>query len=77
MTSTGLNLAQPANAKNDRECVLLIAADADGAARVLGELGSVTEERFQVEWVIGFSKGIERLHKGRKLAGGAGRATWH
>src|ERR1700692_391158 len=46
------------------ECVLLIAADADEAARVLGELGSVTEERFQVEWVTELSRGIERLRDG-------------
>src|SRR6202790_3691127 len=42
------------------ECVLLIAADADEAARVLGELGSVTDERFQVEGVTELSRGIER-----------------
>src|ERR1700682_2641804 len=46
------------------ECVLLIAADADAAARVLGELGSVTEERFQVEWVTELSRGIERACDG-------------
>jgi DNA-binding response OmpR family regulator len=46
------------------ECVLLIAADADEAARVLGELGSVTEERFQVEWVTELSRGIERVCDG-------------
>jgi PAS domain S-box-containing protein len=46
------------------ECVLLIASDADAAARVLGELGSVTEERFEVEWVTELSRGIERLCDG-------------
>jgi diguanylate cyclase (GGDEF)-like protein/PAS domain S-box-containing protein len=46
------------------ECVLLIAADADQAARVLGELGSVTEERFHLEWVTELSRGIERLRDG-------------
>src|ERR1700681_1894316 len=46
------------------ECVLLIATDADEAARVLGELGSVTEERFQVEWVTELSRGIERVCDG-------------
>jgi len=50
--------------KNGHECILLIAADADDAARVLGELGSVTEERFQVEWVTDLSKGVERLRDG-------------
>src|ERR1700722_8087714 len=46
------------------ECVLLIASDADEAARVLGELGSVTEERFHMEWVTDLSRGIERLRDG-------------
>src|SRR5580700_8256068 len=53
----------PSNPKGN-ECVLLIASDADEAARVLGELGSVTEERFQVEWVTELSRGIERLRDG-------------
>ena len=44
--------------------MLLIAADADEAARVLGELGSVTEERFRMEWVTELSSGIERLRDG-------------
>jgi DNA-binding response OmpR family regulator len=30
----------------------------------LGELGSVTEERFEVEWVTELSRGIERLRDG-------------
>jgi diguanylate cyclase (GGDEF)-like protein/PAS domain S-box-containing protein len=46
------------------ECVLLIASDTDAAAKVLGELGSVTEERFLVEWVTELSRGIERLSDG-------------
>src|ERR1700691_2051616 len=53
----------PSNTKGN-ECVLLIASDADAAARVLGELGSVTEERFEVEWVTELSRGIERLCDG-------------
>jgi diguanylate cyclase (GGDEF)-like protein/PAS domain S-box-containing protein len=53
----------PSNMKGN-ECVLLIASDADAAARVLGELGSVTEERFEVEWVTELSRGIERLCDG-------------
>src|ERR1700724_4849793 len=66
------------------ECVLLIAGDADEAARVLGELGSVTEERFQVEWVTELSRGIERLRDGGvgaavldlNLPGGQGGETF-
>jgi diguanylate cyclase (GGDEF)-like protein/PAS domain S-box-containing protein len=50
--------------KGSQECVLLIAADADEAARVLGELGSVTEESFEVQWVTQLSRGIERLRDG-------------
>jgi diguanylate cyclase (GGDEF)-like protein/PAS domain S-box-containing protein len=50
--------------KGSHECVLLIAADADEAARVLGELGSVTEESFEVQWVTELSRGIERLRDG-------------
>ncbi len=51
----------PSNPKGN-ECVLLIASDADAAARVLGELGSVTEERFEVEWVS-----LGTKHKGGRL----------
>jgi diguanylate cyclase (GGDEF)-like protein/PAS domain S-box-containing protein len=64
MKSPERKLAEPTNTISIHECVLLIAADADEAARVLGELGSVTEERFQVEWVTDLSSGIERLHDG-------------
>jgi diguanylate cyclase (GGDEF)-like protein/PAS domain S-box-containing protein len=64
MASPEHKLAEPTNTIGRHECVLLIAADADEAARVLGELGSVTEERFQVEWVTELSRGIERLRDG-------------
>jgi PAS domain S-box-containing protein len=64
MTGPARKLADPTPSKYDHDCVLLIAADADEAARVLGELGSVTEERFQVEWVTDLSSGIERLRDG-------------
>jgi diguanylate cyclase (GGDEF)-like protein/PAS domain S-box-containing protein len=64
MTSSELKLAAQTNTMSDHECVLLIAADADEAARVLAELGSVTEERFQVEWVTSLSVGIDRLREG-------------
>src|SRR6202041_1384362 len=53
----------PPNTKGN-ECVLLIASDADATARVLGELGSVTEESFEVQWVTELSRGIERLRDG-------------
>jgi len=64
MTSSGAKLAAQTDTMSHLECVLLIAADADEAARVLGELGSVTEERFQVEWVTSLSTGIDRLREG-------------
>ena len=67
MTSSELKLAEQAPTKSGHECVLLIAADADDASTVLGELGSVTEERFQVEWVTELSRGIERLRDGTNL----------
>src|SRR6202163_1199629 len=46
------------------DCVLLIASDADAAARVFGELGSVTEERVEAERVTELCRGIERLCDG-------------
>ena len=64
MTNPEHKLAEATNTKNGHESILLIAADADEAARVLGELGSVTEERFQVEWVTELSRGMERLRDG-------------
>jgi diguanylate cyclase (GGDEF)-like protein/PAS domain S-box-containing protein len=64
MTTSPRQPHEPTNTTNDTERVLLIAADADETARVLGELDSVTEERFQVEWVTDLSSGIERLGDG-------------
>jgi PAS domain S-box-containing protein len=58
------NLTKPMTVGRDHERILLIADDADEAATVLGELGSVTEESFQVEWVTDLSSGIERLRTG-------------
>src|ERR1700692_962520 len=52
------------NMKQDHECVLLIDARADDAARILEELGAVTSEHFRVEWVAELSAGIERLGQG-------------
>jgi diguanylate cyclase (GGDEF)-like protein/PAS domain S-box-containing protein len=50
--------------KDSDECVLLIEAQADDAARILDELASATDERFRVEWVTELSAGIERLRDG-------------
>jgi diguanylate cyclase (GGDEF)-like protein/PAS domain S-box-containing protein len=64
MPSLALRIAKQTNTKDSVECVLLIEAQADDAARILDELGSATDERFQVEWVTELSSGIERLRKG-------------
>ncbi|HXP42314.1 MAG TPA: EAL domain-containing protein [Candidatus Acidoferrales bacterium] len=64
MTSQRSQLTASNTNKKGHDCVLLVASDADAAARVLGELGSVTEERFEVEWVTELSRGIERLCDG-------------
>src|SRR6202165_4428333 len=64
MPSPDLRTAMPTNTKDSDECVLLIEAEADDAARILDELGSATDERFRVEWVTELSSGIERLRRG-------------
>jgi DNA-binding response OmpR family regulator len=61
---TGANFTASNTSTKGHDCVLLVASDEDAAARVLGELGSVTEERFEVEWVTELSRGIERLSDG-------------
>jgi len=53
-----------AHQKSEPERVLLIAPDAIETARVLGELDSEAEERFQMEWVTDLPSGIERLANG-------------
>jgi len=64
MPSLGLRTAKQTNTKQSDECVLLIEAEADDAARIVNELGSATDERFNVEWVPELSSGIERLRNG-------------
>ncbi len=64
MPNPGLRTAIQTNTKDRDECVLLIEAEADDAARILDELGSATDERFRVEWVTELSGGIERLRDG-------------
>src|ERR1700683_2500733 len=64
MPSLGFRTAKQANTKHGDECVLLIESEADDAARILNELGSATDERFDVEWVPELSSGIERLRNG-------------
>ena len=64
MSSLGLKIAKQKFAKDSHECVLLIESDANDAARILNELSSATDERFEVEWVPQLSVGIERLRNG-------------
>ena len=64
MLSLGLRTAKQTDTKHSDECVLLIEAEADDAARILDELSSATDERFHVEWVPDLSRGIERLRNG-------------
>lgn len=64
MISQRRPLADPTMMCMDEGSVLLIAADEDEAARVLGELSSETEEQFRVEWVTEVCHGIERLRGG-------------
>jgi diguanylate cyclase (GGDEF)-like protein/PAS domain S-box-containing protein len=46
------------------ECVLLIAAEINEAARLLDQLASPTGDRFRMEWVADLSGAIERLRNG-------------
>jgi diguanylate cyclase (GGDEF)-like protein/PAS domain S-box-containing protein len=64
MPSLELSIAKQTNAKDSDECVLLIDAEADDAARIIDELGSTTGEPFRVEWVSELSSGIKRLRSG-------------
>jgi diguanylate cyclase (GGDEF)-like protein/PAS domain S-box-containing protein len=64
MINPALKPAEDTKRKDSHVCVLLVEADADEAARVLGKLRSTTEERFLVEWVTELSRGIERVRIG-------------
>jgi diguanylate cyclase (GGDEF)-like protein/PAS domain S-box-containing protein len=64
MTTSERQPPERTNTRSAPERVQFIAADADKAERVLGELDSVTEERFQGPWVTEFSGGIEHLGGG-------------
>jgi diguanylate cyclase (GGDEF)-like protein/PAS domain S-box-containing protein len=64
MPSTALRTAKQTNTKDSDECVLLIEAEPGDAAAILEQLGSGTEERFQVEWITRLALAIERLRRG-------------
>jgi diguanylate cyclase (GGDEF)-like protein/PAS domain S-box-containing protein len=64
VTNQGLRTAIHTNMKDSDECVLLIDAQADDAARILDELSLATDERFRVECVTELSSAIERLRNG-------------
>jgi CheY-like chemotaxis protein len=64
MPSPELRTAKQTGTKNRGECILLMRAQLDDAARILEEWGAATDERFPVEWVSELSSGIERLRSG-------------
>ena len=64
MPSLELRTAQQTSANVSDECVLLIAAEVDEAARLLDQLASPPGQPFHVEWVTRPSSGIERLRSG-------------
>src|ERR1039458_1321224 len=64
MATVGARPAKQLNTMDRYECVLLIETDADAAAKILDDLTSAPEERFDVEWVTDLSGGIERLRSG-------------
>jgi diguanylate cyclase (GGDEF)-like protein/PAS domain S-box-containing protein len=63
MSTFPVRLAKRTNAARNHECVLLIEAEADDAARILNQLSS-DGERFGTEWVTELSSGIKRLRDG-------------
>jgi diguanylate cyclase (GGDEF)-like protein/PAS domain S-box-containing protein len=63
MPTLGFGTAKQPNTTHSEECVLLIEAEANDAARILNQLNSETDEKLDVEWVPDLSSGIERLHK--------------
>ena len=64
MRSLELGTAQQTSASVSDQCVLLIAAEVDEAARLLDQLASPSGDRFRVEWVTDPSSGIERMRTG-------------
>jgi diguanylate cyclase (GGDEF)-like protein/PAS domain S-box-containing protein len=64
MPSLQLRTTQQTNTKVSDDCVLLIAAQPDEAARLLDELASAADERFRVEWVTDLTSSIDRLRNG-------------
>jgi diguanylate cyclase (GGDEF)-like protein/PAS domain S-box-containing protein len=64
MQSVELGTAQQTSASVSDQCVLLIAAEVNEAARLLDQLASPSGDRFRVEWVADPSRGIERLRNG-------------
>lgn len=61
MASPVFRTIEPTDTRKADECVLLIESEANDAARILDELGSVTERKFRVEWVTNLCSGLARL----------------
>ena len=68
MTAIAHRAANQTNNHANGECVLLIDAESDEAARIFVELRSATDEQLHVEWVTELSAGIERLRTGAVAA---------
>src|ERR1700730_3579210 len=64
MPNLDLRAGQEATAEVGDDCVLLVAAEVDEAARLLDQLTSSTHDRFRVEWVADLSSGVKRLRHG-------------
>jgi len=64
MANSEHKTAKTKDASNSDECVLLLEGNQADATRILGELGSVTEQKLRVECLTELSGGIERLRRG-------------
>jgi len=64
MPTLDLRSGQKTTAQAGDDCVLLVAAEVDEAARLLDQLTSSTHDRFRVEWVADLSSSVERLRRG-------------
>jgi len=64
MAATVREITKHTNARSDEECILLVDAESDDAARIFVELRSATEGQFHVEWLRGLSEGRARLQAG-------------
>src|SRR3984957_7037299 len=64
MTKREIKTAKIRSTSNGDECVLLLEGNQEDAARILGELAFVTDQKLRVECLTELSGGIERLRRG-------------